>query len=103
MSDLFCVKKFSFIYICELHRLLVCAGLRWSKKFRLPSLFLLLFTVQMSESETGESKSFPNDCSSAESDQDNKVNSDYEVVAIGAAITTPYEDEPILHGEKMEE
>ena len=98
MSDLFCVNKFSFIYICA-----PSAGLRRSKKFRLLLLFLSLFTFQMSESETDESESFSKDCSLAESDQDSEVNSDCRVVAIGSAITTPYEDEPILHGENMEE
>lgn len=58
----------------------------------------------MSESDTNESDSLSvKTCLSPESDQDSEVDSDCGVVVIGGTITTPCEDEPILHGENIEE
>ena len=78
----------------------VCEG----PNFWLLLLLSLFFPFQMSESDTDESDSFSvKTCLSPESDQDSEVDSDCGVVVIGGTITTPYEDEPILHGENIEE
>lgn len=57
----------------------------------------------MSGSETDELENISPECSSIESDQDSEFNADCGVVAIGPAIKTPYEDEPIIHGENITE